>query len=441
MLITSCKQIDISDFFDTRFDTNARVLQKDIDSQHFPDRIVNQNIDFLVLRILDSPNADDNIAKLAYLLTYSDTLHSNLLIESIFIDHLFHLIIDSSSTKVLLQIILIYFKILKQIQMHDRKYFHFGFYSLIIQIIPEFSNYMIISDIFFPLLKRLLKCYPFIIDRIFNDIDIIMLIRSYIRDKQSSELISCFSLLKTLILLSPAQYIQYLLDLFTDILNNCDFCKNCIPKNMLECLNELMKRSDKSDITYLPIVLSIYEKRIDILYYFEISSELLLQSITDGSLLLQNDYNREEIQKVLDIYSNFIKIMTNEDFSAYPKSFKFLYQLIPICSENLFTNLNNFIKNSMKSTFHQKKMRIKLILMMFHNFKLFFPQTIDEILDIFQSGHYLSIIIYTFHEMVHVEEYKQLIKESNAQEILLSMRDNYNVNDDHLVREIIDLLA
>lgn len=441
MLITSCKQIDISDFSNTRFNTNVRVLQKEMDSLHFPGHIVNQNIDFLVLRILDSPNSDDNIAKLAYLLTYSDTLHSTLLIESVFIDHLFHLIIDSSSTKVLLQIILIFLKILKQIQMHNRKYFHFGFYSLIIQIIPEFSNSKIISDIFFPLLKRLLKCYPFIIDRIFSDIDILMLIRSCISDKQSGELISCFSLLKTLILLSPAQYIQYLVDLFTDILNNCDFCKNCIPENMLECLNELIKRSVKSDFTYLPIILSIYEKGIDILYYFEVSSELLLKSIIDSSLLLQKDYNCEEIQKVQDIYSNFIKIMTNEDFSTYPISFKFLYQLIPICSKDLFTNLNNFIINSMKSTFHQKKMRIKLILIIFHNFKLFFPQTIDEILDIFQSGHYISIIIYTFHEMVYIEEYRQLIKESNAQEILLSMHDNYNENDDYLVHEIIDLLA
>lgn len=441
----SCKQIEISFFSNQRFETDAMILQKDIDSLHFPYQMDNQNIDFLVLRILESSNPDDYISKLAYLATYSDALHSTLLIEPTFIDHLFTLALDISSIKVFLQIILIYIKILKKIQILGRKYFHFGFYSLIIQIIPEFSDTKIILDIFFPLLRRLLKCYPFLKDRIYNDINIPLLLRNCF-SYTSSELMSYFSLLKTLIFFSPAQYVKNIYDLLTDILDLWDFNTNGIPNKLFECLNELIKRSNGLDLMYLPVtclsvVFKVCEREIDILDHFEIISELLLKSVINGCILLPDAYNHEEYQKVLDIYCFFLKRITNEDYTMFPISFKIIYQLIPICSTDFFHNLNNFISNSMKKTFQQKKMRAKLICLIFLNYKHFILPTVDEILEVLQSYHYFSNIIYTLHEMTYIEEYRQLIEKSDAREILLQINDNCNESDANLVRKIIDSLT
>lgn len=79
--------------------------------------------------------------------------------------------------------------------------------SLITQMIPEFSNVIIISVIFLSLLNRLLKRYLYIKDNIFGNIVF-------------GEFISYLSLLEALILFSPAQYMTHIPEWLTDILDS-----------------------------------------------------------------------------------------------------------------------------------------------------------------------------------------------------------------------------
>lgn len=439
MIGDSIKQLDPSDLFAERHYENAMLLirETNLDTINFINE--NQNIEFLVWKIMDGVNVDDYIGNLAYLVTCSDSLNSIYLTKSDFINRLFDLAISAGSAKVFFQVLLIFKKILTNIQIQtDTFSFHFGFYSLIMQIIPEISDVKILSQIILPILKRYLKCYPFLVNRIFVDVDIILLIRNCLMENfGNTDIGFSFSLLKTLISLMPDDYMPILVSMFLDLSDIYSSNQYNVEIKLLKCFGKLIMRSNDLEIPFFDAFLSLYRDQDS--EYMEQFSKILLILLNKKFIVLNNQIT-ECTMKIINIYSTLLENIMTENLTQYLISLKIIFKLIPIYANDHFELFQNFISNSKQKSFHDKKIKCKFICLMVLHANNFVQFNIYDIYDILMANHYSSKIVFTLHYMMQREDYRPLIKVDDLIEIISTIIHSLSENDALLMDEMLNIL-